>query len=166
MRPYAVGFILCITNILAANCCIPTWSKLSRPQDFPLLFISVSLSYSTPANRGTQPPQPGGSGSISSRLAGPTSNTSVIGTQQECRHQAVHHNVAKAATRNVTQNVHLKIVSKTESSENEKPHAAGCNYTHIVVNSRQWIILRTAGVLEEPLDHFITARNGKPTWST
>ena len=46
----------------------------------------------------TQPTQPGESWSKSSRLAGAISNTAVIGTQQECRHQIIHREAANAAT--------------------------------------------------------------------
>jgi len=45
----------------------------------------------------TQPPQPGESRSESSRMAGATSYTSLIRTQQEYRHQLVHRDAADAA---------------------------------------------------------------------
>jgi len=51
-----------------------------------------------------------------------------MSTQQECRQQLVHHNAAKAATKNMTQDAHLKIVRKTGSSKNMKQHATGFNH--------------------------------------
>jgi len=86
----------------------------------------------------TQSPQPGLSGSESSRLAGASSITSLIGTQQELRHQLFHGDAANAATKNMTQDEHLRIVCKTGSSMNKKQHAVGCEYVHTVVNGRQW----------------------------
>jgi hypothetical protein len=85
----------------------------------------------------TQPPQPGSSGSKSGQLVDATSHMSVIGTQQECRHQLVHHKAADAATKHMTDDAHLKIVHKTGSSTNKKQHAVGCEYLHTAVNSRQ-----------------------------
>jgi len=68
-------------------------------------FFSLSSSSPIPHQhiRDTQPPQPAVSGLKSSQLAGDTSNTSLIGTQQERRHQLVHREAADAATRNMTQ---------------------------------------------------------------
>jgi hypothetical protein len=85
----------------------------------------------------TQPPQPGRSRSKSGGLAGASSNTSLIGTQQERRHQLVYREAADAATKHMTQEAHLKIVRKTGSSTNQKQHAVGCEYHHTVVNSHQ-----------------------------
>jgi len=50
----------------------------------------------------TQPPQPGESGSESSRLVGATSNRSLIGTQHKCGYELVHREVANAATKFLT----------------------------------------------------------------
>jgi len=88
----------------------------------------------------TQPPQPGPSGSKSSRLAGASSSTSIIGTQQERRHQLVHRDAANEATRNMTQDEHLKIVRKTGSSTNKKQHAVGCKVIYIVLKGCQLTI--------------------------
>jgi len=85
----------------------------------------------------TQPPQPGPSGSKSGQLAGASSNTSLIGTQQERRHQLVHREAADAATKHMTEDAHLNIVRKTGSSTNKKQHAVGCGYLDTVVNGRQ-----------------------------
>jgi len=87
----------------------------------------------------TQPPQPGGTESKSSRLAGATSTTAIIGTQQERRHQLVHHYAANSATKHVTQDAPWEIVRKTGSSKNDKQHAVGCEWIHIEENGSQLI---------------------------
>jgi len=97
----------------------------------------------------TQPPQPGPRGSTSGRLAGALSNTSFIGTQQECRHQLVYREAAEAATKQITQDGHLKIIRKTGSSTNMKQHAVGCEYLHTMVNSGQLTVKQTASLLRE-----------------
>jgi len=79
----------------------------------------------------TQPPSRGESGSNTGRLAGATSNTQIVGTQQERRHQLVHRDAANAATKNMTQDAHLNIVCKTGSRKNKKQHAVGCECIHI-----------------------------------
>jgi len=79
----------------------------------------------------TQPPLPGESGSNTGRLADTTSNTEILGTQQERRHMLVHRDAANAATKQITQDVHLKIVRKTGSRKNKKPHAVECECIHI-----------------------------------
>jgi len=114
----------------------------------------------------TQPPQPGPSGSKSIRLAGSLSNTSLIGTQQERRHQLVHRYTANEATKHMTQYAHWKIVRTTGSSTNQKQHAFGWEYIHTMVNGRQLTVYCTVGVRRELRDQFIAARNGKPPWST
>jgi seryl-tRNA(Sec) selenium transferase len=62
---------------------------------------------------------------------------SLIGTQQELRHQLVQREAADAATKHMTEDAHLKIVRNTGSSTNRKQHAVGCEYLHTAVNSRQ-----------------------------
>jgi len=114
----------------------------------------------------TQPPQPGRSWSESSPLVGASSNMSLIGTQQERRHQLVHCNAANAVTKNMTQDAHLKIVGKTGTSTNKKQLAVGWEYIHTVVNGRQIAVCHTVGVLRELRDQFIATRIGKPPWST
>jgi len=85
----------------------------------------------------TQPPTPGESRSITGRLAGATSNTRILGIQQERRHKLVHCDAANAATKHMTQDAHLKIVRKTGSSKNKKQHTVGCEYIHIEANGGQ-----------------------------
>jgi len=68
----------------------------------------------------TQPPPPGESGSNTGRLAGPTSNTEILGTPQVHRYKLVHHDAANAATKHMTQDAHVKIVRETESRKNTK----------------------------------------------
>jgi len=79
----------------------------------------------------TQPPPQGESGSNTGRLAGATSHTEILGTQQERRHKLVHRDAANAATKHMTQDAHLNIVRKTGSRRNKKQHAVGCEYIHI-----------------------------------
>jgi len=113
----------------------------------------------------TQPPPLGESGWNTSQLAGATSNTEILGTQQECRHKLVHRDAANAATKHMTQDAHLKIVRKTGSSKNKKQHAVGCEYIHMEANGGQLTVSRTAGVRRELRNECITARNGKLPWS-
>jgi len=114
----------------------------------------------------TQPPPPGESGWNTSRLAGATLNTEILGTQQERNHKFVHRDAANAATKYVTQDAHFKIVRKTGSSKNEKQHAAGCKYSHMEANSGQFTVSRTAGFRREIRNKFIAARIREPPWST
>ena len=85
----------------------------------------------------TQPPQPGPSGSKSGQLADASSNMSLIGTQQERRHQLVHREAADAVTKHMTEDAHLKIVRKTGNSTNKKQHTVGYEYCHTMDNGRQ-----------------------------
>jgi hypothetical protein len=62
---------------------------------------------------------------------------SLIGTQQERRHQLLHRKAADAATKHMTQDAHLKIICNTGSSTNKKQHAVGCEYLHTMVNGHQ-----------------------------
>jgi hypothetical protein len=82
----------------------------------------------------TQPPPADESGSNTGRLAGTTSNTELLGTQQESRQKLVHRDAANVATKHMTQDAHLKIVRKTGSSKNMKQHAVGCKYILIMAN--------------------------------
>jgi len=79
----------------------------------------------------TQPPPPGESGLNTGRLAGATSNTEILGTQQERRHKLVHCDTTDAATKHMTKDANLKIVRKTGSKRNKEQHAVGCEYIHI-----------------------------------
>jgi hypothetical protein len=72
---------------------------------------------------GTQPAPPGETGSNTGRLAGATSNTDILGTQQERRNKLIHRNAANVATKHMTQDVYIKIVRTTGSSKNKKQHA-------------------------------------------
>jgi len=84
-----------------------------------------------------QPPPAGESRSNTGRLAGATSNTELLATQQERRHKLVHRDAANVATKHMTQDAHLKIVRKTGSSRNKKQHPVGCRYILIVANGCQ-----------------------------
>jgi len=67
---------------------------------------------------------------------GASSNTSLIRTQQEHRHQLVRCDAANEATKKMTQDAHLKIIRKSGSSANKQQHAIGCEYIRTVVNGR------------------------------
>jgi len=84
-----------------------------------------------------QPPPEDESGSNTGRLAGASSNTELLVTQQEHRHMSVHHDAANVATKHMTQDAHLKIVRKTGSSKNKLQHAVGCENILIVANGSQ-----------------------------
>jgi hypothetical protein len=73
-------------------------------------------------------------------LAGATSNTELLGTQQEHRHKLVHRDAANAATKQMTQDAHLKIVRKTGSRKIKKQHAVECEYVHIEANGSQLMV--------------------------
>jgi hypothetical protein len=82
----------------------------------------------------TQPPPAGDSGSNTGRLAGATSNTELLGAQQERRHKLVHRDAANVATNHMTQDANVKIIRKTVSCKNKEQHAVGCEYILIVAN--------------------------------
>jgi len=85
----------------------------------------------------TQQPPPGESRSNTGRLAGATTNTDILGTQQERRHKLDHRDAADTATKHMTQDAHLNIVRKTGSRRNQKKHAVRCEYIHIDAISGQ-----------------------------
>jgi len=113
-----------------------------------------------------EPPQPSESGSKSSRLVGTTSNSWLIATQQECRHQLVYRNAANAATKRMMLDSHSNIILKAGSSKNWKQLIVGCEYIHIEVNGCQVTIHRTASICRELRDLFMAARHRKSPWST
>jgi hypothetical protein len=84
-----------------------------------------------------QPPPPSQSGSKTGRVAGATSNTAILGKQQERRHKVVHSNAAIAATEHMSQDAHFKIVRKTGSGKHKKQHAVGYGYIHIEATAGQ-----------------------------
>jgi len=114
----------------------------------------------------TRTPQPGNSGSESSQSKGALSNKSLTGTQHECRHQLVHHDAANAATKNMTQDAHMKIIHRTGSSKNTMQHVIWSEFIHIMVKGSQLTVKRSANVHRALRNQFITAHNGKPPWST
>jgi len=147
---------------------MPSWHeadyRILRTYHFCLLSSSSPIPHRQIIH--TPPPQPDPSGSKSSRLAGAMSIKSLIGTQQKRRHQLVYCNAANAATKDITQDAHLTIVSKTGSSTNMKQCAVGCEYIHTVVNSRQLGVYAPVGVHRALRDQFIAAHNRKPPWSS
>jgi len=82
----------------------------------------------------TKTPRPGENGTVLGRSTGVTPNMSLSGTQQERRHQLLHRNAAHAATKNMTQDAHLKIIRKTGRSKKKKPRAIECDYICVRVN--------------------------------
>ena len=134
----------------------------------PSHFFSVSSSSPITHQQimDTQPPQPGERRSKSSRLAGTRSDTSLIGTEQERRHQLVHRDAADAATRNIILDAHFTIVSRTGTSKNTKQHAVGDTYMHSMVNGHRLYVQWTEGVSRELRDQYITGCNGKLPYST
>jgi hypothetical protein len=88
----------------------------------------------------TQPPPPGESGSNTGRLVVATTNTDILGTQQEHRYKSVHHDAANAATKHMTHDAHLKIICKNGSRRNKKQHAVRCEYMHIDAISGRLIV--------------------------
>jgi len=145
---------------------IPFWHEANyivlRTSHFFLLSSSSPIPHQNIME--THPSQPAVSGSISSWLAGDTSNTSLFGTQQECRYQLVHCDTADAACRNMTQEAQLQIVCETGSTKNKQQHTVGCEYMHIMLYGRQSTVEHTAGVRRELLDQFLAARYRKPPW--
>jgi len=85
----------------------------------------------------TQPAPAGESRSNTSRLAGATSNTELLGTLQQRRHKLVHREAANVATKHMTEDAHLKTVRKTGHRKNKKQHAVGWKYILIVANGGQ-----------------------------
>jgi len=67
----------------------------------------------------TQTPQPGETGSESSRMMAVSPDTVHNGTQQELRHRLVHHHAVNAATKHKTQDADLKMVHRMGSSKNK-----------------------------------------------
>jgi len=65
---------------------------------------------------------------------------SLVGTQQERRHQLVNCEGANAATNNMTQDAHFEMVRRTGSIKNQKQQAVGCEYIHNKVNGRKLTI--------------------------
>jgi hypothetical protein len=84
----------------------------------------------------------------------------LLGTMKECGDKIVHCEAAKAATKHMTQDTHLKIFHKTGSRTNKIQPTVGCDHPYTVLNGRLLTISQTAGVRRELRDKFILARNG------
>jgi len=110
--------------------------------------------------------QPGAIGAESSWMTGASTNIPGGVTQQQHRHQIVHHNAAIVVTTNFTPDVHWKIVRKTASIQNEKQHAIGYGSVHIAVDDGQLTMYHPTGVRRELRDQLIAASNRKHPWST
>jgi len=81
--------------------------------------------------------QPGVIESESSRTTGASNNAPLSETQQQCRHQLVHHNAAIVPTENMTQDAHLNRVCRAGSRKSEQQHAIGSESIHIDVEDGQ-----------------------------
>jgi len=64
--------------------------------------------------------QPGAIAAESSRTTGASTNAPPGESPPQCRHQLVHHDAAIVATKNLTQDAHLRKVRKTRRSNNKK----------------------------------------------
>jgi len=128
--------------------------------------FSLSSSSPIPLHQfmAKQTPQPSESGSESSRLTGFASNASLAGAQQRPRHQWVHHDAANTATKNITEDAHLKTVRNTRSSKNMTQHAIGWEYSHITVNFGQLAMKHAVGIRRPLPEPSIAAHNRKPPW--
>ena len=109
-----------------------------------------------------QTPQPGVIESELSWTTGAISNVPLADTQQQRKHQLVHHDGIIADNRNMAQDAHLKIVRQTGRSNCSNQHAIRCEYLHVDVDSGQLRMQFTDGVQRELCDWFIAACNGKP----
>jgi len=123
---YAAGFSLNRTCKLAVTESILSCRDLYIPQDFPLLFVIIFLTFSQRQIMAPQAPQLCAIGFESSRMTGALSNAPPAETQLQYRHQLVRRDTAIAATKNMTQYARLKTVRETEQSKNMKQHAIGC----------------------------------------
>ena len=70
-------------------------------------------------------------------MTGSSNNAPPSEPQQQRRHQLVHRDTAIVATKNMNQDVHLKLVRKTGTSINEKQHAIECESIYIHVDDGQ-----------------------------
>jgi len=108
-----------------------TSTYLYIAQDFPLLFIFIFLTIPQHQVLATQISQTAVIGSESSQITGASSHASSAETQQQHRHQFVHHNTAIAATENMTHNTHVKMVSYNGHRKMNKQHAIRCELLQI-----------------------------------
>ena len=151
---------------LAVIYSILTWSKLYVPQDFRLLSLSSFSPIPQHQIMATETPQQGESGAKMSQSTGDSTNASLAGTQQQHRHQKVHHWAANTATDDMTSDELIKIICKSGLSKNMKQRAIRCDYIHIEVNSRQLTIYHTMCICGKLHNQLITACHRKPPWLT
>jgi hypothetical protein len=77
---------------------------------FLMLLLQLAMTSETPP--------PGVIGAKSSGTTGTSTNTPLGKTQQQCKHQLLHHHTAIVATEHTTQAAHLHMIRKTRSSKN------------------------------------------------
>jgi hypothetical protein len=113
-----------------------TCSSLYNLQHFPLLFVIIFLTFLHQSLAPELHP-PGAIGVESSQTTAASSIAPLSETQEQRRHQGVHHDAAIVATEKITQDAQLKKVRKTGSSKNMKQHAIRCEPIHICVDDGQ-----------------------------
>jgi len=74
----------------------------------------------------------------SSQTIGASTNAPPGETQPQRGHQLVHRDAAIVATKNMTDDTHLKLVCKTGSSRSKKQQAIECESIHIDVDHINW----------------------------
>jgi len=131
-------------------------------------FFSLSSSFPIPHQHkmATQSPQPGESRSELSPLTGQASNAALAVTQQQHTHLLVHCDAANTAIKNVTYNIHFKMVRIARSSKRKKLFATGYEYVHVEVEECQLTVKHTAGIYGAIYDQFIDRSNRKRPLST
>jgi len=85
-------------------------------------------------------PQPGASGSESSRTMAASFNEPPAETQQDRRYQWFHNDAANAATKNPTQDALSNTVYIAGRSKHCKQHAKRCEYIHTELDGHQLTI--------------------------
>jgi len=103
---------------------------------FRTFHCSLSSSSPFPQQQDMAPdtPRRGVIESESCRTTGAPVYAPLPETQQQWRHQLLHHNAAISATENMAQDAHFNIAHHTRRSNNQKQHAMGCEYLPIDVN--------------------------------
>jgi len=134
---YTAGLSLNWWCKLAVPRSILTCSWLYNLQDFPLLFVIIFLTIPPQQVMAPENLEPGAIEAKLSRTTGASNNAPPSETQPQHSHQLVQHAAANVATENMTQDKHLKILRKSESSKHKKQWAIRCESIHIhVVNGQ------------------------------
>jgi len=100
------------------------------------------------------------------RLLERTPPYNIAETQQQCRHQLMHHNAATTATENITQDANVKMVYPTVSNKNQKQHSIWCEVIHIKLDGGQLTLYYTAVVCRGLCNQCIATHNSHPPSSS